>query len=437
MPQSLGLNLLSRLLEEGRQADFYSLKEEHFYGSEEQAVYTWVKRHVERHGILPTLTYTIARTALRTTDSAEPYGVWYDDYINRAIYNQFGKLLPEIQRKLSNPTLAQEALDQVTAFVEQTHSIRTDSQRDVVDLATVGEEVLAEYRRLRGMHGLSGIPSRLPTLDRTTHGYQRGDLIVFVARPGVGKSTIMAYMAREAHRAGFRPLFVSMEMKRVQLGGRLFAIMGGMDMKTLRKGQLTSLGELKLEGLIEEARANPVPFYFVEGQFRKSVNELSSLVHSLRPDIMFVDGAYLLKLGNANSRMPRWDVIAELAQYLKNIAAINNIPVVVSFQINREGGKKDKTGKDTGVEHIQLSDAIGQLASLVIGIFEDDESDNPDADSQRRLRILKGREGERGEWVVNWNFERMDFTEITDGSEVYDENAVHDVERENTGVLFQ
>lgn len=414
MPQSIGLNLLARLLEDGRLADFYNLKRAYFYDTETR-IYDRIAEHVQTHGILPSLSLVQRHNDITTPDSADPYGVWHDEYIRRALHNSFGELLPHLQRDLTggNPV---DALNRVTQFIEQTQTIRADGARDLTNAIEIGESVLNEFQRLRTtLNGISGIPSGWPTLDATTHGFQAGDLIVFAARPGVGKSTVAMKMALEAHRAGHIPLVVSMEMSRIQLGARLMAMSDGLNMKTLRRGQLTSNVEWLMTETTERFRQMH-PFYFIEGQFRQDVNELASLVHSLRPSIVFVDGAYLLKLPSANARMPLWEKIGEIAQRLKSIAATSRIPVIATFQINREGGKKDRAGQDTGVEHLQLSDAIGQLASLIVAIFDDDSGDSLDSDRQRRMKIIKGREGERGQWFIHWNWNTCAFNEVVDPS---------------------
>jgi hypothetical protein len=76
-----------------------------------------------------------------------------------------------------------------------------------------------------------------------------------------------------------------------------------------------------------------------------------------------------------------------------------NIPVVQSFQFNREASKKNMG--EVGLENIAGSDAIGQLSSVVLGLFEDEGIETA---LQRKIRVLKGRNGEQGEFSINWRF---------------------------------
>jgi replicative DNA helicase len=409
MAQSIGMNLLARLLLDGRSPEFFKLKRDYFI-REELEVYDWLTKHVERHALLPSFSFARKRTALRNPDSDDPYGVWHHEYLNRAIYNRFNELLPKVNKLLSERK-SEEALDSVVSFVERAESIRTNGERDLVDIAKLGEEVLSEFTRARDKKGMIGIPTGYPSLDATTQGYQNGTLIVLAARPGVGKSTFAIKTMLEAHRNGRIPLFVSMEMKRAQIGARLLTMASGLNLKMIKGGHLTTFAEDKLIETTEELKAQQ-PMYVLEGQFRKTVNDLRALVQSLKPHILIIDGAYLMKLPHVTTRMSLWERIGEIAERLNNIGLTESIPVFATFQINREGGKV-KQGH-LGVEHLMLADAIGQLAHLVMAMLAPEGGDSPDAEKIRIVKTLKGREGEEAEFTINWDYERMDFSEILD-----------------------
>lgn len=280
MAQSIGMNLLSRLLLDERLSDFFLLKKE-YLSREEQIAYDWISKHVETHGILPSFNFATSkkRTDLRTPDSEEPYGVWHHEIISRAIYNQINDLLPSITKLLSEKK-SSEALDRIAEFVDRAQSIQTNGQSDLASVAQIGEEVLADFVRLRDVKGLIGIPTGYPSLDLTTQGYQNGTLIILAARPGVGKSTFAIKTMLEAHKAGRIPLFVSMEMKRTQIGARLMAMAGGLNLRAIKQGHLTTFAEERMAETTERLVAMQ-PLYILEGQFRKTVNDLKALVNSL------------------------------------------------------------------------------------------------------------------------------------------------------------
>ena len=48
-------------------------------------------------------------------------------------------------------------------------------------------------------------------------------------------------------------------------------------------------------------------------------------------------------------------------------------------------------------------------SSLVLGLFEEDTIGTL---KQRKVEVLKGRNGETGSFMTNWNFSGMNFSEI-------------------------
>jgi replicative DNA helicase len=92
-----------------------------------------------------------------------------------------------------------------------------------------------------------------------------------------------------------------------------------------------------------------------------------------------------------------------------------DIPVVVSYQLNRDAAKKIKKQKsdEVDLEDIGYSDAIGQLSSIVLALLEEESVETLLA---RKVTVLKGRYGETGSFRVNWDFQKMDFKQIIEGT---------------------
>jgi len=408
--QSLGKNLIACVLSENNLSGFYKLKREWFV-KDEVSVYEWVHRFVERYGHLPSLHFTRRRVeGFGAPDSPEPFGVWHDQYIERALYHRFDAMLPELQRRLGARDVL-GALSQVTALVEDAHVLRADGGRDLLTAPDLAEAVLRELLEARTSAGMTGIPTGWPSLDRQTRGWQPGDLYVVLARPKMGKSTLLIHAAKAAHEAGFTPLFVSMEMRATQVGRRYLGMLTSMNAGAMRDGHISSSGEEVLRQAILSLRENPTPFYLVEGQFRKDINDLQSLIHELRPSIVLLDGGYLVKIAKL-AKVAKWEQISEIAQSLKTIASTAGIPIITSFQFTRQVKSSDAT--KAGFEHIQLADAIGQLASVGIGLFDEVASAEYQGERRRRVEIVGGREGEEGGFFIHWDWDRHIFTEIVE-----------------------
>ena len=87
--------------------------------------------------------------------------------------------------------------------------------------------------------GVTGVPSGFTNLDRVTAGWQKSDLIILAARPGMGKTAFVLGLARNAAVGFNKPVaFFSLEMSSIQLVNRLISSETEINTEKLRKGQL-------------------------------------------------------------------------------------------------------------------------------------------------------------------------------------------------------
>lgn len=231
-----------------------------------------------------------------------------------------------------------------------------------------------------------------------------------------GKSYILIKCANNAHAMGLKPLFVSMEMNLVQVARRAIALKFGIPADRIRKGLLDYYARQMLETGVMSLEESSTPFYVMQGGIGFTVEDVIIRVQETRPDALYVDGAYLLAPGGVNEG--RWERVTSTAEMLKTLATTLNIPVFETYQFNRKG--------PGSLGNIGWSDAIGQLASIVIGISEEGTEEANDAmegtystSSYKLLDLLKGREGEKGTIRLQYDMRRMKIeqTEVLSGQE--------------------
>ena len=93
----------------------------------------------------------------------------------------------------------------------------------------------------------SGVPSRFPSLDKITGGWQPSDLIVVAARPSVGKTSFALTVARNAAVDYRIPVaFFSLEAPAVQLAKRMMVSETGLSIDKIKGGQKLKRNEWKL-----------------------------------------------------------------------------------------------------------------------------------------------------------------------------------------------
>ena len=86
---------------------------------------------------------------------------------------------------------------------------------------------------------MTGVPSGFTELDRITNGWQKSDLIIVAARPGMGKTAFTLAMAKNAALDYKRPVaFFSLEMSALQLTHRLMSMVAEIPGSKLRNAQM-------------------------------------------------------------------------------------------------------------------------------------------------------------------------------------------------------
>ncbi|MFM7668209.1 MAG: replicative DNA helicase, partial [Bacteroidota bacterium] len=97
--------------------------------------------------------------------------------------------------------------------------------KQVQKMQSVVREAIEEIEKAaQNSDGISGVPTGFFELDKLTSGWQRSDMIVLAARPGMGKTAFVLSMARNTAVDYGKPVALfSLEMSSVQLVKRLIA----------------------------------------------------------------------------------------------------------------------------------------------------------------------------------------------------------------------
>ena len=234
--------------------------------------------------------------------------------------------------------------------------------------------------------GLTGVPSGFIDLDRVTSGWQKSDLIILAARPGMGKTAFVLAMARNATVEFNKPVAVfSLEMSSLQLVNRLIASETELPMQKLRNGHLEPYEWQQLNSRIGKLSDAPL---FIDDTPAINIFELRAKCRRLKAnhDIQMIIIDYLqLMSGGSDGKNSgnREQEISNISRSLKMIAKELNVPVIALSQLSRavetRGGDKRPQLSD-----LRESGAIEQDADMVSFIYRpeyygitEDEEGNP------------------------------------------------------------
>ncbi|MBC8266480.1 MAG: replicative DNA helicase [Flavobacteriales bacterium] len=248
--------------------------------------------------------------------------------------------------------------------------------------------------------GLSGVPSSFSKLDRVTSGWQKSDLIIIAARPGMGKTALALTMCRNIAINHKMPIgFFSLEMSTDQLVNRLISSESEIPSNKLRKGNLEEYEFVQLHEKIKDLAEAPI---YIDDTPGLSVFELRAkarrLVKNHGVQIIIVDYLQLMTAGG-NKNGNREQEISTISRSLKGIAKELKIPVIALSQVNRGVESRTSTSKRPILADLRESGAIEQDADIVTFIYRPEyykiyEWENgDDSRGQAEIIIAKHRNG--------------------------------------------
>jgi replicative DNA helicase len=385
-----GLFLLYKALEAKDIDTITSIDYRRILTYEEQLKYNEIIEFVSRYSELPPASIINLDDDEERLCAEYPVEYWKDMVTLRLKALSLSK----IKQILSIPEISPD-----DAYNKIENIIRTHQLYDTEDV-TIGfsefKDLVLKYRIRSISRRISGIPTGWPSLDFYFDGYQKSEVYVFCGRPKTGKTMLLVYSANHAIDQKYKVMFVSTELSRSRILARFVAERAKLNIRSALKLNLDDFALKKYE----EACYGIDNFILVGDKLRRDTSSIASAVIRHNPDILFIDGAYLLKPKKTRSDTG-WEAVAEVVNEIKELAMSFNIPVVISYQFNRQ-----TNSKKIALSNIAYGDSVGQIAGGVVGLKEDTES------LQREVVILANRDGEIGSFLINWDFKNMDFSEV-------------------------
>lgn len=215
--------------------------------------------------------------------------------------------------------------------------------------------------------GLTGIPSGFSRLDRVTSGWQKAELIIIAARPGMGKTAFVVSALRNASvDFNFPVALFSLEMASLQLVNRLISAEAELDSEKIRKGNLADFEWQQMVHKTKRLSSAPI---FIDDTPALSILELRAKCRRLKAEhniqLVVIDYLQLMK-GEASGN--REQEIASISRALKGIAKELNVPVIALSQLSR--GVETRGGdKRPQLSDLRESGSIEQDADIVMFLY--------------------------------------------------------------------
>jgi replicative DNA helicase len=238
--------------------------------------------------------------------------------------------MKEILRNVASDIQAGNTIAALEEMIKKTSELKknTSAIRDI-DATDINSaiEYFKEVKRQQDL-GIVGIRTGLPGFDDfLPAGILPGQLGVFLAYPGIGKSWLSLYFAVQAWKQGKSPLVISLEMSETEVRNRVLTIMG----EGVWSHRKLSSGEIDTEDLkrwhSQHIEGKP-PFYIVSNDTGGEINPsvLRGKIDQYKPDFVIVD---YLQLMSPNQKSDNETVrMKNLSRELKLMAISEEVPII-------------------------------------------------------------------------------------------------------------
>jgi len=125
-------------------------------------------------------------------------------------------------------------------------------------------------------------------------------------------------------------------------------------------------------------------------------------IHGIKIDLLIVDPIYLLKAGKTQSKKELDDQVGTISHRLKLLSMKRKMTTIAASQINREGGKRQASGKDPTGMDLSFTDALTHNSDMIFTITSD-------SNDLAKLHNVKMRDCQCPTLYLRKNFKCMSF----------------------------
>jgi len=360
-------------------------------------IWTFIRKYFEANGSTPPISLVVEK--FRDFIPTEEIGATKHhleelraEYLTDSLKDIIRSAASDVQSG-NGPEALDSLITSTSALKKNTSAIR---DIDVTDL----ESAVAYFENVKKMQALGhvGIKTGLPGFDNyLPAGIMPGQLGVFLAYPGIGKSWLALYFAVQAWKQGRSPMVISLEMSETEVRNRVFTIMG----EGLWSHRKISNGEIEIDMLkswhAKNIQGKP-EFHIISNDQGGEINPsvIRGKIDQYKPDFVIVDYLQLMapnqKSDNETVRMKN------LSRELKLMAIGEEVPIIAISSATPDDVNDLSTVPTLG--QTAWSRQIAYDADWVLALGRGTNSDIIEC------AFRKNRNGYMGDFLVQCDFDK-------------------------------
>lgn len=360
-------------------------------------IWTFIRNYFEQNGSTPPTSLVVDKFR----DFEPVAGVGATKHHLEELQAEFmTDSLKDILRNAASEVQNDQGVAALEHLISKTSELKKNTAviRDI-DVTDI-ESAIQYYENVQAMQaaGTMGIKTGLPGFDNyLPAGITPGQLGVFLAYPGIGKSWLSLYFAVQAWKSGKSPLIISLEMSETEVRNRIFTIMG----EGLWSHRKISAGEIELDTLRswhkKHVEGKP-EFHIIsnDGGGEVTPSVIRGKIDQYKPDLVIVD---YLQLMSPNQKSDNETVrMKNLSRELKMLAIGDEIPILAISSATPDDVNKLDTVPTLG--QTAWSRQIAYDADWVMALGRATNSDIIEC------VFRKNRNGFMGEFLVQVDFDK-------------------------------
>lgn len=311
--------------------------------------------------------------------------------------------------------------------------LRHGGHGNVKSLAARTSSLMADLEfRVANRGKLTGLDTGFKRINDTTNGWQRGDLIIFAARPSMGKTALLCNTTLAAAEFALEEgstrrrrvaLVFSMEMKARQLEYRYLSALSGIPAMRLSAGYMGPSGSddwVALNRAIERMHNAGI---YIDDTPALTVGDVRAECRRLQAeeglDLVAIDYVQLMQGSLSRKNATRTEELSDISRRLKVLAGELDVPIILLSQLKRTGGGRPK------LEDLRESGGLEQDADIVAMLHRKNHKEG----GRTEFIIEKNRNGQTGTELLTLYKDIVRFEDCDDVVTPEDEAAAEAEER--------
>jgi len=280
----------------------------------------------------------------------------------------------------------------------------------VIDYRDSLNDRLKKIRKQKreGTRAIGTVNTGIKTLDKEIGGIEPGEIFIFAASTGGGKSIAMEHMAAYNVLEDKKVVYFTNEMTASQVAFRIDSNLTEIKHRKFERANLTKI-QMKKWKLNVKALTKSGQLKIVEIHQGCSVLDIENTIrkYKMSPDVLIIDYAQRMTPSYFNGKAGAldWSAVGTVIREIKDLALRKPVPIVSAVQLKPSAVEKEKLT----LNDISLSPTIiNSESDFLVGIILTEKMKLIGKGWLQLLKIRQGSDKTMIPFCPNYNFIRLD-----------------------------